>query len=122
MMGCDPRVQVLPEEDSVAVLAHALGNPVPGAVNVAGAGTIALSAAIRSMGRIALPVAHPLFRTVAGAMGRLGLPPMSDDTVRYLRYGRGVATDRMTNDLRFVPRYDTRAAIAAVAGALGEAA
>jgi UDP-glucose 4-epimerase len=122
MMGFDPRVQVLHEKDSVAVLAHALRNPVPGAVNVAGAGTIALSAAIRSMGRMALPVAHPLFRTVAGAMGRLGLPAMSDDTVRYLRYGRGVATDRMTDELQFAPRYDTRAAIAAVAGALEAAA
>jgi UDP-glucose 4-epimerase len=112
----------LHEEDSVAVLAHALRNPVPGAVNVAGAGTIALSAAIRRMGRFALPVAHPLFGTVAGAMKRLGLPAMSEDTVRYLRYGRGVATDRMTGELGFEPRYDTRAALGAVAGALREAA
>jgi UDP-glucose 4-epimerase len=122
MAGFDPRVQVLHEDDSVVALVEAVRNPVRGAVNVAGAGTIALSAAIRRMGRVALPIAHPLFGTVAAAMRRLGLPPMSEDTVRYLRYGRGVATDRMTNELRFEPRYDTRTALDAVAARLGEAA
>jgi len=74
------------------------------------------------MGRVGLPIAHPFFGTVAGALQRLGLPRMSEDTVRYLRYGRGVATDRMTNELKFEPRYDTRAAIDAVATELREAA
>jgi UDP-glucose 4-epimerase len=122
MAGFDPRVQVLHEDDSVAVLAHAVRNPVAGAVNVGGAGTVALSAAIRRMGRIALPIAHPFFGPIAGGLRRLGLPPMSEDTVRYLRYGRGVATDRMTSELGFEPRYDTRAAIDAVAAELREAA
>jgi UDP-glucose 4-epimerase len=91
-------------------------------VNVAGGGTVSLSAAIRRMGRVAVPIAHPLFGTVAGAMRRIGLPRLSEDTVRYLRYGRGVATDRMTDELGFEPRYDTRAAIDAVATQLREAA
>jgi UDP-glucose 4-epimerase len=122
MAGFDPRVQVLHEDDSVAVLAHAVRNPVAGAVNVGGAGTVALSAAIRRMGRIGLPIAHPLFGPITGALQRVGLPPLSEDTVRYLRYGRGVATDRMTEELGFEPRHDTRAAIDAVAAALQEAA
>lgn len=122
MAGFDPRVQVLHEDDSVAVLAQAVRKPVPGPVNVAGDGTVALSAAIRRMGRVALPIAHPLFGAVTGAMRRLGLPPMSEDTVQYLRYGRGVALDRMTDELKFEPRHDTRGAIDAVAAALQEAA
>jgi len=122
MAGFDPRVQVLHEDDSIAALVEAVRNPVRGAVNVAGAGTVALSVAIRRMGRVGLPIAHPFFGAVAGALRRLGLPPMSEDTVRYLRYGRGVATDRMTSELKFEPRYDTRAAIDAVAAALQEAA
>ena len=122
MLGFDPRVQVVHEVDSVAVLHRAVHHPVAGAVNVAGDGTISLNAAIRRMGRPAVPVPHPLFGTVAGAARRFGLPPMSEDTVRYLRYGRGVATERMTNDLGFVPRYDTRGAIDAVAAELRKAA
>jgi UDP-glucose 4-epimerase len=122
MLGFDPRVQVLHEDDSVAVLAHAVHHPVRGAVNVAGAGTISLNAAIRRMGRPAVPVPHPLFGTVAGAARRFGLPPMSEDTIRYLRYGRGVALERMTNDLGFAPRFDTRGAIDAVAADLRKAA
>ena len=122
MMGFDPRVQVLHEDDSIAVLQRAVHDPVAGTVNVAGPGTISLNAAIRRMGRPVVPVPHPLFGTVAGAARRLGLPPMSEDTIRYLRYGRGVATDRMTNELGFTPRYDTRAAIDAVAAELRKAA
>jgi UDP-glucose 4-epimerase len=122
MLGFDPRVQVLHEDDSVAVLERAVHHPVRGAVNVAGAGTISLNAAIRRIGRPAVPVPHPLFGTVAGAARRLGLPPMSDDTVRYLRFGRGVATERMADELGFAPRYDTRAAIDAVAADLRKAA
>jgi UDP-glucose 4-epimerase len=73
------------------------------------------------MGRPAVPIPHPLFGTVAGAARRFGLPPMSEDTIRYLRYGRGVATDRMRDELGFTPRYDTRGAIDAVAAALRKA-
>jgi UDP-glucose 4-epimerase len=97
-------------------------HPVAGAVNVAGPGTISLNAAIRRMRRPAVPVPHPFFGTVAGAARRLGLPPLSDDTIRYLRYGRGVALERMTNELGFTPRYDTRAAIDAAAAELRKAA
>ena len=122
MLGFDPRVQVLHEDDSLAVLQHAVHHPVAGAVNVAGPGTISLNAAIRRMGRPAVPIPHPLFGTVAGAARRFGLPPMSEDTIRYLRHGRGVATERMRDELGFTPRYDTRAAIDAVAAAQRKAA
>jgi len=122
MLGFDPRLQVLHEDDSVAVLHRAVHHPVAGAVNVAAPGTVSLNAAIRRVGRLTVPVPHPLFATVAGAGRRLGLPPMSEDTVRYLRYGRGVATERMTDELGFTPRYDTPGAIDAVAAELRKAA
>jgi UDP-glucose 4-epimerase len=122
MLGFDPRVQVLHEDDSIGALHRAVQHPVRGAVNVAGPGSISLNAAVRRMGRPVVPVPHPFFGTVAGAARRLGLPPMSEDTIRYLRYGRGVALERMTNELRFTPRYDTRGAIDAVAAALRKAA
>jgi UDP-glucose 4-epimerase len=121
MLGFDPRVQVLHEDDSIAVLHHALRHLVAGAVNVAGQGSISLNAAIRRMGRPAVPVPHPLFGTIAGAARRFGLPPLSEDTIRYLRYGRGVALERMTNALGFTPRYDTPGAIDAVAAELRKA-
>ena len=122
MLGFDPRVQVLHEEDSIGVLHRAVHHPVPGAVNVAGAGTISLNAAIRRMGRPSVPIPHPLFGTVAGAARWIGLPRLSEDTVRYLHYGRGVATERMTGELGFTPRYDTRRAIDTVAADLRGAA
>ena len=45
----------------------------------------------------------------------LGLGGAGPDVVRYLRYGRGVDTTRMTAELGFVPRRSTIEAIEATA-------
>lgn len=118
-LGFDPRLQLLHEEDSVAALAAAVRHPVRGAVNVAGEGTVALSWAIARMGRLPLPIPGPLFGPVVGAAGRAGLPPLSEDTERYLRYGRGVDVRRLVEEVGFRPRHTTRGCVDALARALG---
>ncbi len=65
-LGFDPRIQLVHEEDALEALLAAIGNPVRGAVNVAGRGTIGLSRMIRIAGRAPLPIAGPLFGPVAG--------------------------------------------------------
>ena len=50
IMGFDPRLQLLHEDDSVEALAATVRNPVRGAVNVAGPGAMALSRAMRQLG------------------------------------------------------------------------
>ena len=115
-MGFDPRVQLLHEDDSVAVLAHAVHAPVRGPVNVAGPGAVSLARMLRRLGRPSLPLAGPLYGPVTGLAGRLlGLPRLTEDIVRYLRYGRGVALERMERDLRYTPRFTTVQTIEAVA-------
>jgi UDP-glucose 4-epimerase len=84
---------------------------VPGAVNVAAPGTIGLSRMIRLAGRRALPIAAPLFGAVTSAGQRLGLDSQSDDFQRLLRYGRGVDTRRLTDEVGFTPRQSTLAAV-----------
>jgi UDP-glucose 4-epimerase len=102
-MGYDPRVQVVHGDDLVGALAVAVGSPVRGPVNVAGEGTVALSRILRRLRRIGLPIAP------------LGLGGAGPDVVRYLRYGRGVDTTRMREELGFVPRRNTIEAIEATA-------
>lgn len=116
-MGFDPRVQLLHEEDSIEALAAAVRRPVRGAVNVAGPGAISLSRALRRLGRVAVPIPSPLWGPVVGAAGRVAGPPVSEDTARYLRYGRVVDVTRMREELRFEPRFDTEACVEAMAGA-----
>ena len=110
-LGFDPRMQFVHEDDALDALVAAVRRPVRGAVNVAGPGSIGLTRMIRTAGRPSLPVAAPLFGAVAGAMGRIGLPPLSEDFQRLLRYGRGVDTTRLSTEVGFTPRYETPAAV-----------
>jgi UDP-glucose 4-epimerase len=80
-------------------------------VNVAGPGTIGLARMIRLAGKRALPVAAPLFGTVTSTGQRLGFDAQSEDFQRLLRYGRGVDTRRLTDEVGCTPRHSTVAAV-----------
>jgi UDP-glucose 4-epimerase len=110
-LGFDPRIQLVHEHDALEALMAAIRNPVPGAVNVAGRGTIGLSRMIRLAGRPPLPVAGPLFAPVTQAARRLGLGAYSDDFRRLLRYGRAVDIRRLEEEVGYEPRYSTVAAV-----------
>ncbi len=110
-LGFDPRLQFTHEDDALDALVAATRNPVRGAVNVAGPGTIGLQRMIRIAGRPALPVAGPLFGTVTDGMRRLGAPSISPDFRRLLRYGRAVDTRRLVEDVGFTPRFTTPEAV-----------
>jgi UDP-glucose 4-epimerase len=112
-MGFDPRVQLVDIEDALEALVAAVRNPVPGAVNVAGPGTIGLARMIRLAGRRALPIATPLFGAVMSTGQRLGLDTQSEDFQRLLRYGRGVDTRRLTEEIGYAPRHSTAHAVEA---------
>jgi UDP-glucose 4-epimerase len=110
-MGFDPRMQLVDIEDAIEALVAAVRNPVRGAVNVAGPGTIGLARMIRLAGRRALPIASPLFGAVISTGQRLGLGTQSDDFQRLLRYGRGVDTRRLTEEIGYTPRHSTVRAV-----------
>jgi UDP-glucose 4-epimerase len=110
-MGFDPRIQLVDIEDALEALVAAVRNPVRGAVNVAGPGTIGVARMIRLAGRRALPIAAPLFGAVTSTGQRLGLDTQSDDFQRLLRYGRGVDTRRLTQDIGYTPRHSTADAV-----------
>jgi UDP-glucose 4-epimerase len=110
-MGFDPRIQLVDIEDALDALVAAVRNPVRGAVNVAGPGTIGLARMIRLAGRRALPIASPLFGAVTSTGQRLGLDNQSEDFQRLLRYGRGVDTRRLTEEVGFTARVSTVQAV-----------
>lgn len=112
-MGFDPRLQLVGIEDALEAIVAAVRNPVRGAVNVAGPGTIGLSRMVRLAGRRALPIAAPLFGAVTSAGQRLGLDSQSEDFQRLLRYGRGVDVRRLTDEVGYTPRQSTVQAVEA---------
>jgi UDP-glucose 4-epimerase len=111
-LGFDPRIQLVHEQDATDSFIAAVKHPVRGAVNVAAPGTIGLTKLLRLTGRASLPVASPLFPTVNVAARRLGMYHFSPDFRRLLRYGRGVDTTRLVEEVGFTPRYTTPEAVA----------
>jgi UDP-glucose 4-epimerase len=101
LLGFDPMMQVIHEDDVVSALAHAVLNDVPGVYNVAAQGPLHLSRITALGGKLAVPVFHLLAYWGAGAGGSRFMPMELD----YLRY-RWVADVRKMNDaLGFTPQY-----------------
>ena len=107
VLGYDARVQLLHEEDGLAVLERATRENLPGVFSVAADGVLLLSQAIRRAGRLPLPVP-----TVAvGPLGRLlrsaRLVDFSPEQMRLLNFGRVVDNTRLREQFGFTPRRTT---------------
>ncbi|HST84593.1 MAG TPA: NAD-dependent epimerase/dehydratase family protein [Kineosporiaceae bacterium] len=110
VLGFDPRLQFLHEDDSLEALRLAALRDVSGVVNVAGDGVISLGQAARIAGRPTAPVPPMLGGAVRMLYRRTGLTDFSPEQIRYLSYGRGLDTTRMRAMLGLVPQYSTREA------------
>jgi UDP-glucose 4-epimerase len=107
VLGFDPRLQFVHEDDVVHALEHAAFHEVPGVYNVAGDGVLALSEVISLLGKRPLPILPPWGTgAVAGPLHRLGLR-IPDEMVNQLRYGRGV-DNRLLKATDFAYGYTTR--------------
>jgi UDP-glucose 4-epimerase len=90
VLGFDPRLQFVHEDDVVHALEHATLRDVPGTFNVAADGVLALSEAIGLLGKRALPVLPPFGSgLLVGPLRSLGLR-IPDEMIDLLRFGRGV--------------------------------
>ena len=107
VLGRNPRLQFLHEQDALDVLQHATLQDVAGTYNVAGDGVITLSQSLRRLGRPSLPLpafAVPGFGSVVGGSRTTDLSP---EQIAFLTYGRGLDTTRMRSMLGFEPTFTT---------------
>ncbi|MGY4100964.1 NAD-dependent epimerase/dehydratase family protein [Nocardia sp. R16R-3T] len=107
VLGRDPRLQLLHEEDAIAVMAHAARQAPGGTYNIAGDGALALSQAIRRAGRIELPIPWLVFRTAGRALMGPIMRDFTSEQIDYFHFGCGLDTTRMRTELGFVPRWTT---------------
>ncbi len=90
VLGFDPRLQFVHEDDVVHALEHATLNQLPGTYNVAADGVLALSEVIGLLGKRPLPVLPPFgAQLLAGPLRRLGVK-IPDEMVNLMRFGRGI--------------------------------
>lgn len=107
VLGYDARVQLLHEEDALAVLERATRVRLPGVFNVGGDGVLLLSQAIRRAGRIPAPIPEPAVSTVGRLLRNGRLVDFSPEQTRFLNFGRVLDTTRLRTEFGFTPRWTT---------------
>jgi UDP-glucose 4-epimerase len=113
VLGFDPRLQFLHEDDGNEVLRRMTVEDHPGTYNVAGDGVLLLSQVLRRAGRTQVPLPSQSM-SVFGDVGRrfAGLSGFSPELLRWLTHGRVVDTGRLVSELSWRPKHTTEAALA----------
>ena len=115
VLGFDPRLQFVHEDDLLEATRLAVVSTVRGTVNVAGDGVLLLSQAIRRAGRTPLAVPGMMVGMVGRGLNPRGMADFSPEAVRYLTYGRALDTTAMRSVLGFEPAYSSEEAFDAFA-------
>jgi UDP-glucose 4-epimerase len=113
LLGFDPMMQVIHEDDVVAALLHALDKDAPGVFNVAAHEVLPLSSIRGLVGKLPLSVFHPVANWGVALMGIYGhrLKHYLPIEPSYLRYPWVADLTRMEQDLGFTPRYTAEEAL-----------
>lgn len=112
VLGYDPRLQFVHEDDVLDVLDIAAREPRRGTLNsgtfnIAGDGVLLLSQCARRLGRPTVPVLLPAVTWVGSALRTVGMTDFSAEQIRLLTHGRVVSTTQMRETLGFRPRFTT---------------
>ncbi|HKE00609.1 MAG TPA: NAD-dependent epimerase/dehydratase family protein [Planctomycetota bacterium] len=120
IMGFDPLLQFIHEEDVAAAFKLAVDDDFPGVFNLVGDGVLPYSTVLAMMGKLPVPVPHFLARPIARALWMtqlLDAPPAFLDFLRFLCVADGEKARRV---LGFAPRHDIRATIQDFLGVRGD--
>ncbi|MHB1844021.1 MAG: NAD-dependent epimerase/dehydratase family protein [Deltaproteobacteria bacterium] len=97
LLGCDPLMQFLHEEDAVRALMLAVERRASGLFNVAPPGPLPLSSILRLLGRTPLPLPPPVARAAMSTLWTLlglGTAPSWLDYLRYVWVADGSKAER----------------------------
>jgi UDP-glucose 4-epimerase len=111
VLGYDPRLQFLHEQDAVAAFVEATFGDVSGIFNIAAPGAPYLSKALRMLGRVQIPLVLPAAGPLAAILRQLDLVDFPMDQLRLLRHGRVIDTSRARTTLGFEPRFTSEEAL-----------
>ena len=105
MMGFDPMMQFIHEEDVCEAIALALEHGLQGVFNVAGPGQVPLHVAIDETGGKPLSLPEPLARPIFDRMFRMGLFPYPSGALDYLKYPVTLSGKRFVEATDFRPLF-----------------
>jgi len=105
MMGFNPMLQFMHEEDLVEAVALALERRLRGIFNVTGPGEVPLRVAIRETGGRPLPLPEPVARPLLARLFRLGLVRIPPGAIDYIKYPCTIAGERFARETAFRPLF-----------------
>jgi len=105
IMGFNPMMQFIHEEDVAEAVALALQAGTHGVYNVVGPGAVPLKVAIRETGGTAMPVPETVARSVFRQLFRLGLFPTPAGAMDFLKYPVTLDGRRFRTETGFRPLF-----------------
>jgi len=114
LLGFDPMVQVVHEQDVVEAIVCAMRDGVRGIYNITGPGEVPLSVVLRELGRRVVRVPHPLARPLWTAAFRVGYSSFPAEEFDFVRYVCMVDGTRAQSELGYRPRHTLKETIHAV--------
>jgi UDP-glucose 4-epimerase len=105
VMGFDPMMQFIHEEDVAEAIALALERGLQGVFNVAGPGAVPLHTAIAESGGTRIAVPEPLMRAMFARLFRWGMIPYPPGAIDYLKYPVTVSGTRFVEATNFRPLF-----------------
>ncbi len=105
LLGFDPLLQLIHEDDVIRALALCLKKGVKGVFNLVGAGEAPLSAIISHLNKVNIPIPYPLAVSLLRMMWRWKLTSFPVPELDHIRYGCTVDGNRAKTILDFHPRY-----------------
>ena len=118
LLGFDPMMQVIHENDVVGALVQAVINKIDGVYNVAADDVLPLNKLTALAGKIPIPVLHPIAYWGRALAGKRRLPssldiPFDPD---YIRYPCVADIARMHGEMNFIPSYTSEETLKEFAG------
>jgi len=104
VLGRDARLQFVHVDDALEILHRSVVEDHPGTFNVAGAGVLALSQAVRRAGRVSVPLPEGTLSSVAALARNVGVGQIGLDQIDLFVHGRVVDTSRLVREFGFTPR------------------
>ncbi len=117
LLGFDPMLQIIHEDDVVAALVFAIRHDRPGIFNVAAEGLMPLTRVLALTNTLPLPILHPLaYWGLGNLRGRFSPARLIPLELDYLRYRWVADTRKMRQEFSFTPQYTMEEALQEFAG------
>src|SRR5689334_17984926 len=114
IMGFNPMMQFIHEEDVAEAVALALQSGTHGVFNVTGPGAVPVKVAIRETGGTAIPIPEQLARAVFSRLFRFGLYPTPAGAIDFLKYPCTVDGSAFARTTGFAPLFSLEDVFASV--------